>query len=203
MFETFRRKFTKDQVLSPERSAHPTYSEVVDWTNLINEFGGSSFENGLYRVIRASDLGLWKSRIAGAFPEFGNRITCFGYDWLGRAFAIDSKRLEGGLPGVIMFEPGTGEALKMPCNIDSFHNEEIIEYRDAALASNFYNRWISNGGPPPQYGQCIGYLKPLFLDGVDELENLQVTDIDVYWHIMGQFIQKIKGMLPGTSINDQ
>ena len=91
----------------------------------------------------------------------------------------------------------------MPCNIDSFHNEEIIEYRDAALASNFYNRWISNGGPPPQYGQCIGYLKPLFLDGVDELENLQVTDIDVYWHIMGQFIQKIKGMLPGTSINDQ
>ncbi|RJF80850.1 DUF1851 domain-containing protein [Oleomonas cavernae] len=201
MFEMFQRIFAKDAALSVGRGGNASPSSVVGWGNLIDQLGGGSFERGLYRVIRASDVNAWNARVAVAFPHFGGRITCFGFDWLGRVFAVDPERSEGGQPGVVMLEPGTGEALEMPCNIASFHDEELIEYKDAALASDFHQRWLDSGGVAPQYVQCVGYKKPLFLGGADELNNLELSGIDVYWHLVGQLIAKSKGLLPGTPIS--
>lgn len=89
-----------------------------------------------------------------------------------------------------MFEPGTGEVLEIPCNIVSFHNEGLNEFRDAALADKFYLEWTQSGGIAPGYNQCIGYKVPLFLGGLDELNNLEVLDIDVYWHLLSQLIPR-------------
>jgi len=199
MFEVFQKAFSRDATLSVENTGNVAHFDLTDWNNLLARFGGASFENGLYRVVRTSDVGEWNARVAAAFPEFGERVTCFGFDWLGRVFAVDSKRSEGGQPGVVMFEPGTGEALEIPCSIGSFHDEELIEYGDAALAIDFHKRWSANGGKAPQYGQCIGYKKPLFLGGADELGNLEMSDIDVYWHLLGQLILKPRVCRRGPS----
>ncbi|KQM63467.1 hypothetical protein ASE75_13640 [Sphingomonas sp. Leaf17] len=201
MLEVFKKNFAKDTALSVDRDRNTPLSLVSGWTNLVDHLGGCSFNQGLYRVIRASDAGAWSARIAVAFPNFGGRITCFGFDWLGRMFAVDPERTENGQPGVVMFEPGTGEALEVPCNIASFHDEELIEYRDAVLASDFHRRWLNNGGVAPEYDQCIGYKKPLFLGGIDELESLELSDIEVYWHLMGQLIIEAKGLPPRTPIS--
>jgi type VI secretion system (T6SS) immunity protein Tdi1 len=99
-----------------------------------------------------------------------------------------------------MFEPGTGEALEIPSNIQTFHDGELIECADAALAIDFHQRWLANGGAEPAYAQCVGYRKPLFLGGTDELENLELSDLDVYWHLMGQLIAKTKGLPLGTPV---
>lgn len=167
---------------------------------LFVEFGGSSFNGGLYRVVQVSSLDTWADRVGYAFPEFKGRITCFGYDWLGRAFAIDERRLEGGKPGVVMFEPGTGQALKIPANIETFHDDELVNFGEAALALEFFQRWQKFARTKLKYDQCAGYKKPLFLGGGDDVGNLQISDIDVYWHISGQFILKAKGLPIGTPI---
>lgn len=200
MFEIFQSLFLKDTALSVESDGSAPHSEVVGLNSLIERFGGASFEHGIYRVVRASEVHEWNTRAAIPFPEFGGSITCFGFDWLGRVFAVDRRRCERGQPGVVMFEPGTGEALEIPCDIASFHDEELIEFRDAALASNFQDRWLASGGAAPRYGQCIGYRKPLFLGGADDLSNLELFDIDVYWHLTAQLIVKAKGLPLGTPI---
>ncbi|MFD2056612.1 hypothetical protein ACFSQT_27100 [Mesorhizobium calcicola] len=46
-------------------------------------------------------------------------------------FAVDSQRLEEGQPGVLLFEPGTGEAHEIPANIETFHDDLVIENADA------------------------------------------------------------------------
>lgn len=92
-----------------------------------------------------------------------HRIRCFGFDWLGRTFAIDSKRVEFGQPGVVMSEPGTGEALEVPYDVITFHDIGLIELKEAVLAEQFYLQWIASGGGAPRYSECIGYKKPLFL----------------------------------------
>jgi len=136
------------------------------------------------------------------FPEFAGRITCFGYDWQGTAFAVDSQRLEEGQPGVLMFEPGTAEILLIPANIETFHDALMIENPDAALTANIYvEDWLAAGGAQPAFDQCIGYKKPLFLGGEDDISNQELTDLEVYWHIMGQVIAKVKGLPPGTPVN--
>jgi hypothetical protein len=144
---------------------------------------------------------MWQERVVSAFPELASGIVCFGFDWLGDIFALDVHRLEEGELGVLMFEPGTGEALNIPCNLQTFHNKGVIELGEAVLALSFFARWRESGGAPPAYEQCIGYKKPLFLGGADEVENLEMSDLDVYWRVMGQLISQVKKLPPGTPIN--
>jgi hypothetical protein len=199
MFEIFKRHFLLDSGSVP--TGLVSGANVPPGTaSLFAEFGGSSFNGGLYRVVRVSDLDTWASRIGDAFPEFKGRITCFGYDWLGRVFAVDEKRLEGGKPGVIMFEPGTGQALKIPADIETFHDDELVNFGDSALAVDFYQKWQKVAHTQLQYDQCAGYKKPLFLGGMDDVGNLEASDIDVYWHISGQLILKAKGLPAGTPV---
>jgi hypothetical protein len=40
-----------------------------------------------------------------------------------------------------MLEPGTGEVLEIPTTFMAFHEEELVDYQDAALAVEFFNQW--------------------------------------------------------------
>jgi len=200
MFETFQQNFTPDPSALPDGGGAPPGLRTPGLGELIARFGGASFNGGLYRIVRTSDLSAWNDRVSLGFPEFAERITCFGYDWLGRAFAIDAARQEQGQPAVLLFEPGTGEALAVPANIQTFHDDELIQHSDRALASNAYNEWLARKGAVPAYAECIGYKVPLFLNGKDTFENMELSDLDVYWHLMGQLIVKTRNLRPGTRV---
>ena len=175
-------------------------SEDSDIDELINRFGGSSFNLGAYRVLKGHQIRKWNGTTADAFPQFRERVTCFGYDWLGRFFALDSHRHERDRRAVIMLEPGTGEALEIPANLQSFHDEELINYADAALAIEFHGQWLASGGQAPGLGQCVGYKVPLFLGGKDDISNVELTDLDVYWTICGQLLRKVRSLPAGTRV---
>jgi hypothetical protein len=101
---------------------------------------------------------------------------------------------------MLLLEPATGQALEISTNFDEFHARELVEHADACVALSFYKRWIAGGGATPTYNQCIGYKRPLYLGGIDELENLEVSDLDVYWTISAQLLAKTRGLPPGTRI---
>jgi hypothetical protein len=96
----------------------------------------------------------WLDRVSVAFPEYRTRLTCFGYDWLGRVFALDSTRSEEGQSGVILLEPGTGESLIIPANLETFHSKELQVRGEAALAISFYNK--GSAGAPSIARNCPG-----------------------------------------------
>lgn len=200
MYEAFQQKFAHDFNAAQDLAGAPPDLSIPGLGELIARFGGASFNGGLYRIVRASDINTWNARISLAFPEFANGTTVFGYDWLSRAFAIEGGRLVQGQPGVVMFEPGTGEALEVPANVQTFHDVELIQDSDPALASNAHNEWLVRGGAVPAYAECIGYKVPLFLKGEDKFENMELSDLDVYWHLMGQLIVKTRNLRPGTRV---
>ena len=197
MLEVFSKHYIRDGRVDAEE-ALSIASNVQD---LIQNLGGASYSNGLYRVIRSNEKTEWDLIVAQAFPVFGNRLSCFAYDWLGRIFSLDPEREIDGLPGVIMLEPGTGQTLEIPSHLASFHDEELIEFSDAALAAGFHRNWLSHGGAIPTYEQCIGYVKPLFLGGKDDIGNLAPSDIKVYWGIASQLITKVRSLPTGTKIS--
>lgn len=200
-FERFEKKFPCDEGKIVGQGA-ASVPDIGALRLFMGKFRGRSFRNGLYRVIETQSINQWLDRVSLAFPEYRTRITCFGYDWLGRVFALDSARSEGGQPGVILLEPGTGESLVIPANLETFHNEELETHGEAALAISFYNKWLQSGGTPPWHHQCIGYNLPLFLRGVDDIDNLWLTEIEVYWHLSAQLIQQTRGLPPGTPIGN-
>jgi len=89
-------------------------------------------------------------------------------------------------PEVLLFDIGAGEALEIPTAFSDFHDVELTEYTDAALASDFFEQWLHVHPEPIPFDRCVGYDVPLFLGGTDDLRNLSLTDLDVYWTLTGQ-----------------
>lgn len=199
MYENFYKYFDINKI--------SLNSIVVDDRNSINGFnellkalGGQSFNKGIYRLHTLDHIERWNDTVIQAFPEFKGRITCFGYDWLGRQFALDNQRVENGQPQILMFEPGTAEVLEIPCNIIQFHEEEIPDYHDSCLASEFFKEWILRNHDGIKISECVGYKILLFLGGEDTIQNLEKNDMEVYWSICSQLIQKTKGLSEGAVI---
>jgi len=62
----------------------------------------------------------------------------------------------------------------------NFHDSEIPQYHDACLASEFFNEWFeANGNFVLPHNKCVGYKVPLFLNGEDDIENLEASDMEV------------------------
>ncbi len=173
-----------------------------DFVECLGELGGKTFERGLYRVYRGDQVLGATRNMSEVFPEFAKRILVFGYDWLGRHFAVDSGRVEMGKRLVLLLEPGAGEAMEIPAPIGQFHNEEIIEYRDDALAFPFYKQWRELNEVPIPHDQCVGYRVPLFLGGADTVDNLELIDRDVYVTLCGQLRNQTKHLKEGQTIGD-
>ncbi len=200
MFEVFGKAFTLDSTKSQSDNFSRSNIEDFELAELMNRYSGHSFQNGLYRVLSASELNTWTEVVERAFPQLKGRITTFAVDWLGRIFAIDQSRLVEARPSVVMCDAGSDSVLQIPCNILTFHNEELIEYADAALAVDFYHQWRKTGGAAPAFTQCVGYKKPLFLGGEDGVTNLALSDLEVYWEIYAQLIDRTRDIPVGAAI---
>ena len=165
------------------------------------QLGGCTFERGLYRVHSEASAAAASKVVAEAFPEFRARLWCFGFDWLGRQFALDRSRGAAADWEVLMLEPGTGQALEIPA-FSRFHDEELVDYTEEVLAVSSFSDWISAHSSAVGFDQCVGYRTPLFLGGQDTLGNLEVSDIDVYWTILGQLRLKAMNLSAGISITE-
>jgi hypothetical protein len=186
----------------------PGDTEVLeDWSagapgilEFMRQYSGCSFLAGLYRVHAITDIPRWTNACVAAFPAFEGRVLCFASDWQGNQFALDSKRVSATGCLVLLFEPGSGEVLKIPSTFAAFHDVELVNDKDAILSVSFYKEWLIAGGARPNSDQCIGYKQPLFLGGKDEISNLELIDMDVYWTIVGQLVAKTFDLEPGSRI---
>jgi hypothetical protein len=172
---------------------------IVDF---LSQFSGASFNRGLYRIISSSEIPRWTTDVAAAFPSFKGRILCFSYDWLGRHFAIDFARKDRGKCQILMLEPGSGEALEIPATFQDFHDIELVQHPNEALAVDAHSAWLDAGGAIPRPSECVGYKKPLFLGGKDAIDNFELIDMDVYWSICAQLLQQVRELPEGTKIGD-
>jgi len=169
--------------------------------DLFGLYSGATFGSGLYRLVSVKEADVWNALVLAAFPQFAGRIACFGYDWLGRFFAVDKSRLVNEQPGVVLLEPGTGEALEIPCEFLAFHTDELTNHAEAALARSAFEAWNAEQDRPLSENECAGYRVPLFLGGRDEVANMARTDLKVYWDICAQMLSQTREMREGERIS--
>jgi hypothetical protein len=198
-FTLFEKTYTRDITRQPE---HPkgTLSMGDERAPLFGRFGGQSFNRGLYRIFTSVEAEMFDEVVFSAFPEYRGKCHCFGYDWLGRVFAHNGLAALG-KSKIMCFVVGTGEVLDIQADIIAFHDEELVQYPDDAVAATFFESWLQAQPSLLERDRCVGYKRPLFLGGEDCLENLEETDLEVYWHVMGQLWQKVKSLPVGTKID--
>ena len=202
MFDQFAAAFRVDPAdtgTEPWDDARLTAAD--GYNEFARRFAGRSFDLGLYRAHDAESGPRSADLLREAFPAFASRACPFGYDWLGRQFAVDADRREEGEPLVLLFEPGTGQALEIPLPFRAFH-DQLDELREPALAAAFFAEWsVKNPTSVPlKRNVCVGYHAPLFLGGTDTVENLEVVDLGVYWSLAADLLASTRDQPPGTRI---
>lgn len=206
MFELFNKEFKLDflekDVFTPHEKLNSILGKANGALEFLERYSGGSFNCGLYRVHKYQDIIKWNAILNRAFPNYAKYGVCFSYDWLGRHFALDFQRKQNGEPMILMLEPGTGEQLEIPATFDTFHEQILREQQAAALAVNFFSEWKSINHLNIKHSQCVGYKIPLFLGGGDTIENLELSDMEVYWEICAQALNQTRNMPKGTKIEN-
>jgi hypothetical protein len=197
----FRKAYVETS-RAPDASPDSTSAvPVPNFSAVLAELGGSTFNEGLYRVLRPDQVRQHAQLLGQIFPEFSRRAIPFGFDWLGRHFACDMGRIENGQPQVLLMEVGAGEAMEIPADVVTFHNETLLEQADAALALPFWKEWREAHRSLLSFTECVGYRVPLFLGGNDVVANLEVVDLEVYLDICGQLRHGTRKLTDGATIN--
>lgn len=203
MFERFKQMYKVTYRLPPDPSGTIVTRPLENtpgYEEFMREFAGASFNSGVYRVHTLKDRAKWTRLVAEAFPKFAGNFSVFGYDWVGRQFALDALRQENGQALVVLFDPGFGEALKIPGTFESFHEKVLIEMSEAALLGKVFQQWLDFGNRAPAPAECVGHKVPMLLGGVDEFSNYELTDMEVYWGLNAQLIAQTRNQPDGTLI---
>ena len=159
--------------------------------NLYNDFflnlGGMQFGNGIFNTLRLDETIKWEGYIFDAFPKLEGKILPFGYTWDGVFFGIDIRDGK-----IFVCDVGTSNCFWLGCSLKDFLNDCVADRSADFLNAEEYRRWIAANGPLP-YGYCAGWKTPLFLDGSDDMENRELSDMEVYWGVLGQIRQQVMG----------
>lgn len=198
--ERFKRDFPADT--NPLSSAVPASPSRL-YAQFLAQGAAASYGNGLIRFHTAllpTLLESWEYvSEQRATPELKNRLFPFATTWHGDVFSFDqgTQRTE---PIVVLLETGTGELLHAADDFDDLLGLFTGEQKEALLVNDFYLSWIGKTREVPPVTKCVGYRQPLFLGGKDELDNLEISDLDVYVHLFGQLYSQSRAT--GTAIGE-
>lgn len=144
---------------------------------------GTTFGGGVLRVHSPEESLRARSLVAGMFREYAE-VVPVAKDWLGRQFALDFAGV--GARRLLLFEPGSAEVFDVGCGIERLFDVEMVDDPATFLAADLFAEWRRAGGAMPLSSQCVGFKVPLFFGGEGAVENLEVSDEEVYWNVMGQ-----------------
>lgn len=141
---------------------------------------GNSYFDGMFRFFKSEQKHKWTEIVTEYYIDYLDKIEVICYDWLGRVFAL-SKFTNT----IVFFEPGTGKVYNTDADIEEFFDSIVIDYTNDCFASDFFKDWFAfTQGYELLNNECASYIIPLYLNGADSVENLEVCDMEVHWEIM-------------------
>lgn len=174
-------------------------SNLPELSSIIKKFSGNIFDNGLFKVHNAGSFFFWTNLTFEFFKKFKGNSYVFAFDWVGRQYAINYSENK---TKILMLDSATGEAFELPKSLETFFNEDLINYKNDLLEFDKFNLLTQTLFNQLSFDQCCGFKIPLFLSGKDQIDNLEVIDLEVYWELNFQIYSKIKNLPGGTLIGN-
>lgn len=170
-----------------------TSSEVKD---VISELGGGTFDNGLFRIHNVGSFYYWTKTVLEYFKIDGSTYV-FAFDWVGRQYAVnqlDGRKL------ILMIDPATAEYFELEIDIEHFLSDDLNDFKNNVLEARKFESLTGKMFKVLSFDKCVGFKTPLMIGGKDELENLEVIDLEVYWDLNYQIYIKTRNLPNGSPI---
>lgn len=177
--QNFLNNYENRQSFTPNPKTWTVENENLEY--LFSNFGGLSIDFGAFRIHTYESAKKWTDIIVESFPAHKNKITAYGFDWMGRQFAIDNDDV------VHMFDGSTGEEFEMEQTLEGFFNEELVDYGVETLDIDNYKFW-NTGKISLKHNEIVAFKIPLALGGEDSIENYHIIDAEVDWEINKQLL---------------
>lgn len=151
---------------------------------------GASFGGGLIRFHDNASGPVAAANIESAFGLSTDRVGWVAFDWLGRQFGFMAPDASDAR-AVVVADVGMGQVVGMGTAVefldgvasgaigDNLNHESFEAFRQFAKV------------PPLTFDQCVGFKVPPFLGGSTAQSNLEVSDVDVYWTLIGQIVAQV------------
>ena len=157
------------------------------YQDFFDNLGGMQFGNGIFNTIHLEDAGKWEEYLVDAFPRLEGKILPYAYTWEGTFFCVDIRDGKS-----IICDTGTSTCFALPVSMCDFLNNYVANKSADYLNAVEYRQWIAANGPVP-YGFCAGWKIPLFMNGEESMDNRELSDMEVYWGVLGQIRQQVMG----------
>jgi hypothetical protein len=188
MYERFLASFPPDDNERPSDFPAGALEDIPGFREICGVGAGKSFGNGIVRIHSKAQIGQAARLIEEAFPECSGAIP-IAKDWLGRQYVVPGGRRST----LMLIEPGSGDVFEVDCGIEELFNTEMPADPVTYLASDLFIDWTSVSDEVVPCGKCVGFKVPLFLGGAGAVENLEISDEEVYWSLIGQMRSSITG----------
>lgn len=181
-----------------EPDSQPYKPELLGDFFVKNNLSGTTFNNGLLRFHNAKSGALAQQNLHEFFGDQAEILTPFAFDWRGRHFCRSQK---DGQDLAIRTDSAFAEASPLISYEETldylFNSPEAPGFLEQDMMEKAFQRFDMFG---IQFNACIGLKIAAFLGGEEELDNLDPSDMDVYWTINGQIYNQVKDLPPGTPI---
>jgi hypothetical protein len=169
---------------------------IRGWDEFFTQCPGATFKNGIYRLHTTVSALAANQLFDQTFPHLKGNALCFGFDWLGRQFALDLERMIDGEPGVQLIDFVERNAYEIDVTFRDLHNVVFIEKPDSALEAHVFAEWAPENQQslPLRRSQIVGYRIPLTLGGQHEIANMVVEDMEVSLELDRQIQDAIRGI---------
>ena len=181
-FLQFYKVTHKNEVKAQDNKILNKFEELGEGSkDFLLNYGGCSFNDGVYTVFLPQDIERLTKMAAESFPKIEGKVICFAHDWLGRFFGLFLEKNQ-----IVLLDPAFSEILEIPANFIDFHEKELVEYPGDSIASDFYQDWLKKSGEKAEYLKTMEYKVYPNLGGKDEIDNLEKGDTIVYWGMLEQ-----------------
>lgn len=198
MYSEFEKTYREDAFITSEVVNESRIAEGIpeEFYDFYEAYGGRSFGGGIYRVFAKTEVASWINNIAEMYPQLDNVVIPYGYDWLGRVFAICLNSKSNWNGKVLLIFPFEEEVVKIPADLKSFHNQVLIHNSEPALEVGLFSEFLKkNKLSALERSDCAALKKPVFLGGDFSIDNMHVENMDVYWTLNAQILNQVRSSL--------
>lgn len=169
------------------------------WDELFTSY---SFGRGIYRLVRPIQRAKLSQTVRTIFADIPTECDALSYDWLGRVFFAQKDIAVNVQGSVFMCSLATDELLKIPASVESFHNDILVDHSDEAVEFHLFNKYLEfTGISRIEPSACVDFIKPLWLGGRFEVNNLMATDMEVMWEVVGQLLLQVRSLPVGARVD--